>query len=164
MLSTRSQLPLPPCYNCALQPLRASPARSIALMGNAAVAGHTANAARHSARDSPIVRMPNRVTSRQCSMQQPIDRTANPKIYYGNDMDQSNCPKTPRNARNQTFQFLFEHFMFEIGATHQSAKAKMKYTNLQAAKKIQHNSTKVVRLTSSGHTSVSTMAPLKTAQ
>jgi hypothetical protein len=83
--------------------------------------------------------MPNRVISRQRNRQQQINRTANPKIYYGNDMSQSNCQKPPQNARNQTFQFLFEHFMFEIGATHQSAKAKVKYTNLQAAKKIQHN-------------------------
>jgi hypothetical protein len=34
---------------------------------------------------------------------------------------------------------------------------------LQAAKKIQHNSTKVVRLSLSGHTSMSTMTLLKQA-
>jgi hypothetical protein len=90
-------------------------------------------------------------------------RRPDPKIHYGGDTCQSDCQKTPQNARNRTFQFLFEHLMFETGLALRSAKAKVKYTNLQAAKKIQHNSTKVVRLTSSGHTFVSTMSQLTTS-
>lgn len=160
MLSTRSQLPLPSCHTCAMQPLRVSPARSIAPMGDAAIAGCTANAA-HCC--NLIVRMPNRAASRQRRIQQQMVQTADPKVHYGNDMCPSNCQKTPRNARNRTFQFLFEHLMFEICAALRSAKAKVKYTNLQAAKKIQHNSTKVVRLSLSGHTSMSTMTLLKQA-
>jgi hypothetical protein len=119
-------------------------------MGNAAIAGRTANAAAHCvtwrSRDL-IVRMPNHVASKRRRVQQKIVQAANPKVHYGNDMDQSDCQKTPQIARNRTFQFLSEHLMFEIGMAPRSAKAKMKYTNLQAAKKIQHNSTKVVGLT-----------------
>src|ERR1700730_14366054 len=91
-------------------------------------------------------------------------QTADPKIHYGDDMCLTNCQKTPRNARNRTFQFLFEHLMFEICAALRSAKAKVKYTNLQAAKKIQHSRAKVVRLTSSGHTSMATMTRSKTSR
>src|SRR5258708_12913873 len=105
--------------------------------------------------------MPKRITSQQDRIQPRMVQTADPKIHYGNDVCPTNCQKTPRNARNRTFQFLFEHLMFEICVALRSAKAKMKYTNLQAAKKIQHNSTKVVRLSLSAHTSVSTMTLLK---
>jgi hypothetical protein len=119
-------------------------------MGNAAIAGRTANAAAHCVawRASDfIVRMPNHVASGRRRVQQQMVQAIDPKVHYGNDMDQSNCQKTPQIARNRTFQFLSEHLMFEIGIALRSAKAKMKYTNLQATKKIQHNSTKVVGLT-----------------
>lgn len=163
MLSTRSQLPLPSCHNCAMQPLRVSPARSIAPMGGAAIADRTANAAR---RHSPAILLSGCRTSRcsgSAAYNMRLGQTADLKVHYGNDVCLSNCQETPRNARNRTFQFLFEHLMFEICAAFQFAKAKVKYTNLQAAKKIQHNSAKVVRLSLSGHTSVPTMALLKQA-
>jgi hypothetical protein len=119
-------------------------------MGNAAIAGRTANAPAQCVAWRPrdlIVRMPNHIASGRRRVRQPMVQAADPKVHYGNDMHQSNCQKTPQIARNRTFQFLFEHLMFEIGIALRSAKAKMKYTNLQAAKKIQHNSTKVVGLT-----------------
>jgi hypothetical protein len=102
--------------------------------------------------------MTNRTASWQHRMQRQIVQATDSKIQYGNHMAQADCEKTSQNVRNWTFQFHFEHLMFEMGATLRSAKAKVKYTNLQAAKKIQHNSAKVVRLTSFGHTSVTTMA------
>ncbi|MFM0502979.1 hypothetical protein [Paraburkholderia caffeinilytica] len=107
--------------------------------------------------------MPLLSASWQRRTQQRMIQTADPKVHYGDDMSRLNCQKTPQNARNRTFQFLFEHLMFETGAALRSAKAKVKYTNLQAAKKIQHNSAKVVRLSLSGHTSMPTMALLKQA-
>jgi hypothetical protein len=74
-------------------------------MGEAAIAARTVNAEAHSVvwrRRDLIVRMPNLADSRQRRVRQRMVQAAHPTIHYYDDMGQSNCQKTPQNARNRT--------------------------------------------------------------